>query len=289
MDMEVIMAFFGILFAILFFFLLRYTAILCVYIGYIVGAFVRYVVFSISLRFNPKMRRLQHVMPRLLHQYSPYYQSLNYKEQKRFQKRIIRFISLKRFYRFDKSEATDEMKILIASAAVQMTFGYPKMFEFEVFDKIAVSDKEYVSQQTKNVHEGEANPGKSLLAFSWKRFMEGVKNPYDCINLGLHEFAHALFLCNFSGYLTPDFKEMIHKWHAEVAKIAQEPAAHNFFRHYAFENKMEFFAVAMEYFFENPKAFHSHFPQLYEVMCRLLNQNPLLPNNGIVRKWYEQL
>jgi len=254
---------------------MRTSLYIILFFGYIAVVFVR----------SLKTRRLkQSVVRELLHLHSVYYRNLHYKEQKHFEKRIIRFISLKRFYRFDKSEATDEMKILIAAAAVQITFGFPDECEYEVFNQIAVSDKEYVSQQTKKVHQGEANPGKSLIAFSWQRFMEGVKNPCDSMNLGLHEFAHALFVNNVCGYSNRYFRETVNAWHTEVTKLMQDQAAHNFFRSYAFENKMEFFAVSMEHFFENPKALHAHFPQLYFIMCRMLNQNPMLPNNGIVRK-----
>jgi len=244
---------------------------------------IHWIVIIYGQYLNPKLRRLRHSMPQLLNYYSPYYRNLSDKEQKHFEKRILMFISLKRFYRFDKSEATDEMKILIAAAAIQITFGFSDGYEYEVFRKIAISDKEYVSQQTKKVHQGEANPGKSLIAFSWKRFMEGVKNPQNPVNLGLHEFAHALFINNLSGYHNRHFLETIGQWHATVSKLMQEQAIYDFFRDYAFDNKMELFAVSVEYFFENSKAFHAHLPQLYSVMCRLLNQNPMLPNNGIMR------
>ena len=246
--------------------------------------FIRFVVTIYSQYFNPKLRRLKESMPKLLIQYSPYYRNLNHNEQRHFEERILVFISLKRFYRFDKSEVTDEMKVLIASAAIQISFGFSDGFEYEIFRNIVISDEEYMSQKTKKVHHGETNPGKSLIAFSWKRFMEGVKNPHDSLNLGLHEFAHALFLNNRSGYCNRHFIQMIDEWHATVAKLLQEQAIYSFFRSYAFNNRMELFAVSVEYFFETPQNFHVHLPQLYAVMCCMLNQNPMLPNNGIGKR-----
>jgi len=253
---------------------------------YIILVFVvvRYAVVIYTQHLDPKVRRLKKGMPKLLNQYSTYYRNLSLKEHKHFEKRVLMFISLKQFYRFDKSEATDEMKILIAAAAIQITFGFSDGHEYEVFRKIAISDKEYVSKQTKKVHQGETNLGKSLIAFSWERFMEGVKNPEHPVNLGLHEFAHALFLNNLKGYRNKHFFGAIKEWHATTAKLMKEEAIYDFFRSYAFVNKMELFAVSVEYFFEDPKAFHAHLPQLYTVMCRLLNQNPMQKNNGIMRK-----
>jgi len=246
--------------------------------------FIRFVVAIYSRYFNPKLRLLKKNMPKLLIQHSPYYRNLNHKEQKHFEERVLVFISLKRFYSFDKSNVTDEMKILIASAAIQISFGFSDGYEYEIFRNIAISDEEYMLQQTKKVHHGETNPGKSLIAFSWKKFMEGVKNPHDSLNLGLHEFAHALFLNNQRGYRNQHFIQTINEWHATVAKLLQEQATYIFFRSYAFNNKMELFAVSVEYFFETPQDFHEYLPQLYAVMCRMFNQNPMLPNNGIRRK-----
>lgn len=49
---------------------------------------------------------------------------------------------------------------------------------------------------------------------------------------------------------------------------------HHFFRTYAFHNKMEFFAVAVEHFFETPACFKNDIPELYKIMCQMLNQDP---------------
>ncbi len=253
---------------------------------YIILAFiaVRYAFIIYRQYLDPKVRRMKRVIPELLSLYSVYYRNLNPKEQKHFEKRVLMFISVKKFYRFDKTEATDEMKILIAAAAVQITFGFSDSYEYEIFRNIAISDKGYISSQTQKVHQGEANPGKSLIAFSWERFMEGVKSPNHPVNLGLHEFAHALYLNNMKGHQNPHFCNSIGDWHATTQKLMKEQTIRDFFRSYAFVNNMELFAVSVEYFFESPKDFHVRLPQLYSVMCRLLNQNPLLQNNGITRK-----
>ena len=246
--------------------------------------FVRIFVAVYGRYFNPKLRRLRECMHKTLHQHSPYYRNLNSKEQKHFEERVLVFISLKRFYRFDNLKVSDEMKILIASAAIQISFGFSDGYEYEVFRNIAISEKEYESEQTKKMHYGETNFGKSLIVFSWKRFMEGVKDPHDSVNLGLHEFAHALFLNNVSGYSNRHFVQTATQWHATVAELEQKQAIYDFFCSYAFCNRMELFAVSVEYFFEIPQSFHTHLPQLYAVMCRMLNQNPMLPNNGIGKR-----
>ena len=47
--------------------------------------------------------------------------------------------------------------------------------------------------------------------------------------------------------------------------------ATQYFRDYAFTNQYEFMAVLAEYFFESPKDFKSHFPEIYDSTKKLLN------------------
>ena len=47
----------------------------------------------------------------------------------------------------------------------------------------------------------------------------------------------------------------------------------DFFREYAAKNRHEFFAVAVESFFERPEEFRDHNPDLYNTLSLLLNQD----------------
>ena len=48
----------------------------------------------------------------------------------------------------------------------------------------------------------------------------------------------------------------------------------HFLRKYALTNKEEFFAVAVENFFERPAAFKTALPELYSILAKLLKQDP---------------
>jgi Mlc titration factor MtfA (ptsG expression regulator) len=48
----------------------------------------------------------------------------------------------------------------------------------------------------------------------------------------------------------------------------------HFFRRYAFNNIEEFFAVAVENFFERPHQFRSELPHFYSLLARMFNQTP---------------
>ena len=49
----------------------------------------------------------------------------------------------------------------------------------------------------------------------------------------------------------------------------------HFFRRYAFESIEEFFAVAVENFFEKSEMFSAQLPHLYVVLTKILEQDPL--------------
>ena len=55
-----------------------------------------------------------------LQKYLPYYRVLNPAEKKLFEKRVQKFIDLKTFIPREMEKVTDEMKALIAGAAIQL-------------------------------------------------------------------------------------------------------------------------------------------------------------------------
>ncbi len=103
--------------------------------------------------------------------------------------------------------------------------------------------------------------------------------PNDARNVGLHEMAHALLLENRTHddgeYDFLDQKSMdyfLECAEAEHARAQQgEPGL---LRAYAHTSPAEFFAVAVEVFFENPAAMLRESPRLYGALKALLNQDP---------------
>ena len=79
---------------------------------------------------------------------------------------------------------------MIAASAVQLTFGL-ETWDLSYFTQILIYPSEYKNPQTGRYHKGETNLG-GFMCLSWSDFIEGIKNPTDKVNLGLHEFGHAL-------------------------------------------------------------------------------------------------
>ena len=215
----------------------------------------------------------------ILQKYFPYYQKLNEQDKTKFERKVCNFMYGKRFIPRDIDEVTIEARVLIAATAVQITFGLPDVY-LRHFNKILVYPDEYYSVLFRRYHKGEVNPRFGVIVLSWQSFVDGMIYPNDAKNLGLHEMAHALRLETmlrssdyplFDEDLFDEFDE-----HARNVCSQIENWSDTFFRPYACANEHEFFSVSIEHFFERPEDLKNEMPRLYEILVKLLNQDPLL-------------
>lgn len=220
----------------------------------------------------------------VLKKYSRYYRSLPDKLKANFGDRVMRFIQAKEFIGKGKLEMTDLMRVLIAESAVKLTFGH-RTYLFEKFEKILVFKEEFYSDWSHSREIGETNP-RGVIVFSWKDFLQGDLIEDDNLNVGLHEFAHALMNQTISAGRYEDkyfisWVDLFFDFHNDESKM-KYIRDHELFRKYAFHDEMEFFAVAAEHFFETPSDFKRGLPELYDIMCKMLNQDPSsLYKNGV--------
>ncbi len=235
---------------------------------YAKGQFNRYL---INRKIKPSYKKI-------LIAYFRYYHTLSDKNKLHFEKRVQKFIDIKRFDpRGSFTKVTDEMVVLIAASAIQLTFGYPGVY-FKHFWRILIYPENYYSKITQHYHKGEVN-SRGFIVLSWEHFLKGYMDTGDGINLALHEMAHALRLENSIKNDEYDFidhaalKEFDRLGKLETAKIHKGTA--NFFRKYASQNPDEFFSIAIENFFERPLAFKAHNHALYMATAKVLRQNPL--------------
>lgn len=237
---------------------------------------------DLTINFNPHIKlfrnRLSLDQVNILSRYSNYYRKLPEKLKSYYEDRLVSFMEDKEFLTRGELTLTEEMRLLIADSAVKLTFGL-RIFMFEQFEKIIIFKSEFFSDFSHSKNKGETNPAGAIV-FSWKDLVEGDLDESDGINLGLHEFAHALMIQNLGpqGWDDQYFTEEITHFDSfyENRSVLADVRKHHFFRDYAFRNKMEFFAVAVEHFFERPAAFNRDMPDLYRIMCQMLNQNPAI-------------
>ncbi len=219
----------------------------------------------------------------ILQEYSAYYRLLAPEDQKRFERRLQRFMYSKKFVTRGFKVVTDEMRVLISASAIQLTFGLPKIY-LANFDRILIYPDSYYSNITQRYHLGEVNPRAGIIVLSWKSFVDGYANLKDSLNVGIHEMAHAIHFENRIKNKEYDFLDngALQKL-AEITRrevpIIREGNGH-FFRDYAGTNAYEFFAVSLEYFFEKPLQFSEAIPDLYDTLKKLLNQDPVALYQG---------
>lgn len=221
------------------------------------------------------LRNLDPVYRYHLQTWFRFYNALDSKGRQLFERRVQRFIDMKQFIaRGGTAVVTNEMKAMIAGCAVQITYGYPSVY-FSHFWRILVYPGNYYSAISRRYHKGDVNPG-GIIALSWKSFMEGFAKSDDGRNLGLHEMAHALRLINIVSNDEYNFydREIMRRFddcaESEIQRIRDSSPGASFFRDYGATNKEEFFAVAVESFFERAQEFKDYNPELYSLMCSIL-------------------
>lgn len=208
----------------------------------------------------------------------PFFGRLSPVHRKEFLEKMEIILTSKKFIgRGGISEVTSEMEILITATIAMVTFGW-KRLRLAHFHTILVYPNVYFSSSEKTYHRGEVNPKFGLIVVSWQCFLQGFLDETDGINLGIHEIAHALKLANqidtdgekeFDPQAWKEYKGLVS---AEIEKV--KAGENSFFRKSAGLNEHEFFAVALESFFERPWEFFSAMEEFYLVLVRLLKQDP---------------
>ncbi|WP_414000200.1 zinc-dependent peptidase [Flavobacterium sp. W1B] len=257
-----VVVFFGILFAVLIF-----------------GAIIEplYVLIfnkPIYIHWYPFALKLSDSQRNILEKEFVFYRKLSDQRKRFFECRVAAFIEKYKFIGQADFVVTDQVKVLISATFVMLTFGM-RYYLIRVFDKIIIYPEAYFSTINKEFHKGEFNPGLKTVVFSWKDFEEGFRYESDNINLGLHEFAHALYFHGLKGkdqssIVFADAYVKIQEYLVR-SNVLDHLIASKYFRIYAYTNQVEFFAVVLEHFFETPQIFKKEFPELYNDIREMIN------------------
>ena len=209
----------------------------------------------------------------LEHDFS-FFGKLSKKHKRQFEHRVATFISEKKFIGRDELVVTEKMKVLIAAVGCMLSFGR-KNYNYGLIEYVLLYPDTFYSAMNDSYHKGEFNPREKALVLSWKDFAEGYEITDDKLNLGIHEFMHAMQLEAKqsrdidSSRLIKHFQKILKRLTNQEVKDKLDET--QFFRAYAFTNQYEFLAVMAEYFIEAPSDFKSHFPKLYSHTRKLLN------------------
>jgi Mlc titration factor MtfA (ptsG expression regulator) len=219
-----------------------------------------------DIRFNSKEADL------FLKEYFSYYNTLDETWQAIFVERLLYFAQTKNFVAKKGFEINNKVKAIVSASAVQLTLGLHE-WQMKYFNTILLFPTDFFNQAGLGL-KGETHLA-GFMSFSWTSFIQGYKVTNDNLNLGLHEFTHALRFNSVRGEESDYFFEnYFPKWYnyakQEYSRI--RAGKQSIFRKYGGANINEFLSVVVEHFFESPIQFEKEHPLLYSATAILLNQ-----------------
>jgi MtfA peptidase len=219
----------------------------------------------------------------ILQKHSPYYNGLNPPQQTVFAKRVLAFMSIKVFVICNYTPYR-EIPVLLSAAAVQITFGLER-YQLPWYHTIIVHPSAFYVNGDKGKEVVGFVRGRTITV-AWNEFISDFKEPADGVNVGLHEMAHALYTQKMEvNEMKPEaFEHYFMQIWAEGKELYELKHQHTqqLFTDYAYTSLHEFWAESVEIFFERPADMKQSYPDLYEKLSLLLNQDPLYAGNPVL-------
>ena len=240
-------------------------------------------------KWNPfeKAATLSESEKRILLKWLPAYGNFSAPVKKRFEKRTVWYHLAKNFKFQGQIDYQDDIKLLLSGSLALMTIGISNYRMMTSLVEIVVYPTRYYSRIKRQYHLGEYNLGLKRVIVSADRLWKGFEISDDNINLVVHEFAHAL---SFHLMKQP-FGEGIRFRDGlkQIKKLLQRPEISlkltnsSYFREYGMTNLQEFFSVAVENFIETPAVLKADFPELYDILKRMLNFDFLVEGSAPIK------
>ncbi|MCP4442249.1 MAG: peptidase [Aureispira sp.] len=217
----------------------------------------------------------------ILKKYVQYYNNLSKEDKTLFETEVQIFLHETRLTGV-QTEVDDTTMVLAAASGIIPVFGFED-WEYENLGEILIYPNAFNKQFDLEGHSrhvtGMVGTGimNGIMILSQPALLAGFKNPMDRHNVGIHEFAHLLDASDGSYDGIPRLfleNQYIQPWlevmHQESERIEDGKSKMN---PYALTNRVEFFAVATEYFFERPDAMKERKPELYDLMTKIFKQD----------------
>lgn len=218
---------------------------------------------------------------KILKRYVNFYNALSEEEKLHFESEIQIFLHETRVTGI-KTEVDDITLVLAGASAIIPVFSFPE-WEYENLGEILIYPgpftKDFRMEGPGRTVTGMVGTGvmQGIMILSKPALIAGFDNSQDKKNVGIHEFVHLLDSADGSydgvperfmehQYIAP-WLEVIRK---ETERIHQGKSKMN---PYGATNRVEFFAVASEYFFEHPDALKKNKPELYELLTHVFQQD----------------
>jgi hypothetical protein len=224
----------------------------------------------------------------------PHYPVLDGEKREKLKQRMALFLFDKEFIGI-KNEVTDEMRAVIAFYACLITLELPEE-AYEELKTVLVYPYRFIADEVQSyggiytqeefVLEGQSTG--DVVVISWH---EAKREAYHLRhhNVIIHEFAHELdFEGGSADGVPPLDREQYRSWshtiygHYDILNDIWQKnrdwGRYALFGDYAATNRAEFFAVASEIFFTNPRRLKHEFPDIYNELARFYRQDPAVWN-----------
>lgn len=209
-----------------------------------------------------------------------YYARLTDAEKRRFEKEILHFFNTVSITGV-KVDITDTDRLLVASSAVIPLFGFPELRYRNINEVLLYKDAFNADHQFEGKERnilGKVGSGdmNRLMILSLPALRAGFSQEHSKSNVGIHEFVHLIDMADGAVDGLPESllqQQYVMPWlnamHEEIEDIKQRESDIN---PYGATSKIEFFSVASEYFFNQPKKFKKNHPDLYAVLAKIYAQ-----------------
>lgn len=221
----------------------------------------------------------------------PLFARLPVSDREELERHILIFMAEKEFEGCGGLRITDEIKVTIAAQACMLLLHRQTEY-YPGLKHVLVYPRAYVVDRTPHLLGGTVLEGRDVrlgeswhrgsVVLSWDDVRRSAADIHDGQNVVLHEFAHQLDSSGGKGDSTPvlqsrtsfvawaralgeDFEKFRRDIHENRAEVLDE---------YGAVNPAEFFAVATECFFEQPKELQHVYPRLYDELKRFYQQDP---------------
>jgi Mlc titration factor MtfA (ptsG expression regulator) len=215
----------------------------------------------------------------ILRERVPFYRRLSAEQRGRFHEYLQIFLAEKRFVGAGGLTVTEEMRVVVGAVAVRLVLGLDLSY-YDRMSEVVIYPGDFRRPHTTGTLLGEFHRWGTVV-LSWDAVLYGLADPCDGHDTAAHEFAHALDKSGGAMSGTPRLraKEHYRAW-AEVMSRhffrLREGAAEeaDVLRDYGGKNEAEFFAVAVESFFERSRKMRDETPDLYHELSRFFGQDP---------------
>ncbi|MGB8623671.1 MAG: M90 family metallopeptidase [Paracoccaceae bacterium] len=203
--------------------------------------------------------------------------------------KINAFLNQFEFIGCNGLEVTEEMQLSIAAQACLLVVNSDTWYEHlrtiliypGAFKSRRTENNGYVVTERETVRMGESW-ARGPVVLSWAHTKQGAINDKDGHNVVFHEFAHQID--DLSGHTdgVPNLNRAHNfaDWERVFVKAYESHVQHvqagrkTVFDAYGADGPEEFFAVAVEVFFERPVALKRNEPAVYEQLAMLFQLDP---------------